>query len=46
MTFSTEAWQQNLPRYQTILTLPFNRELQAGTLAEDRFKHYMIQDAH
>jgi len=46
MTFSTEAWQQNLPLYQTILTMPFNRELQAGTLAEERFKHYMIQDAH
>jgi thiaminase (transcriptional activator TenA) len=46
MTFSTEAWQKNLPRYQTILTMPFNRELQAGTLAEERFKHYMIQDAH
>jgi thiaminase (transcriptional activator TenA) len=46
MTFSTEAWQKNLPRYQTILTLPFNRDLQAGTLAADRFKHYMIQDAH
>jgi thiaminase (transcriptional activator TenA) len=46
MTFSTEAWQKNLPRYQTILTLPFNRDLQAGTLAAERFKHYMIQDAH
>jgi thiaminase (transcriptional activator TenA) len=46
MTFSTEAWQKNLPRYQTILTLPFNRDLQAGTLAQERFKHYMIQDAH
>ena len=34
MTFSTEAWQKNLPRYQTILTLPFNQELQVGTLAE------------
>jgi thiaminase/transcriptional activator TenA len=46
MTFSTEAWQKNLPLYQTILTMPFNRELQAGTLAAERFKHYMIQDAH
>ena len=46
MTFSTEAWQKNLPLYHTILTMPFNRELQAGTLAEARFKHYMIQDAH
>jgi thiaminase/transcriptional activator TenA len=26
--------------------MPFNQELQAGTLAADRFKQYMIQDAH
>ena len=46
MTFSNDAWQKNLPLHQTILNMPFNRELQAGTLAEARFKHYMIQDAH
>jgi thiaminase (transcriptional activator TenA) len=46
MTFSTEAWHKNLPRYQTILSMPFNRDLQAGTLAAERFQHYMIQDAH
>ena len=46
MTFSNDAWQNNLLRYQAILTLPFNQELQAGTLAADRFKQYMIQDAH
>jgi thiaminase (transcriptional activator TenA) len=46
MTFSNDAWQHNLLRYQTILTLPFNQELQAGTLTADRFKQYMIQDAH
>jgi thiaminase/transcriptional activator TenA len=26
--------------------MPFNRELQAGTLAAERFTHYMVQDAH
>lgn len=26
--------------------MPFNTELAAGTLREDRFRHYMIQDAH
>ena len=45
-TFSAEAWRQNFPLYQKILDMPFNRELAAGTLGEDRFRHYMIQDAH
>ena len=45
-TFSTSAWQNNLPLYQNILALPFNTELAAGTLREDRFRHYIIQDAH
>jgi thiaminase (transcriptional activator TenA) len=44
--FSTQAWQQNLPLYETILAMPFNAELGAGTLREDRFRHYIIQDAH
>lgn len=43
--FSASAWQRNLARYQAILDMPFNRELAAGTLGEDRFQHYMIQDA-
>lgn len=45
-TFSTEAWRRNLAAYESILALPFNCELTAGTLAEARFRHYMIQDAH
>jgi len=44
--FSTHAWQDNLPLYERILALPFNAELAAGTLREDRFRHYIIQDAH
>jgi thiaminase (transcriptional activator TenA) len=44
--FSSDAWGCNQPLYQKILDMPFNRELAAGTLAEDRFQHYMIQDAH
>jgi thiaminase/transcriptional activator TenA len=44
--FSTQAWQQNLPLYEKILAMPFNAELAAGTLHEDRFRHYIIQDAH
>ena len=45
-TFSTEAWARKLPLYEKIVAMPFNAELAAGTLAEDRFRHYMIQDAH
>ena len=44
--FSTSAWQQNLPLYEAILAMPFNAELAAGKLSLDRFRHYIIQDAH
>jgi thiaminase/transcriptional activator TenA len=44
--FSVSAWQNNLPLYETILSMPFNAELAAGTLREDRFRNYIIQDAH
>ncbi len=44
--FCEDAWQRNLPLYQSTLNLPFNRELAAGTLSAERFRHYMIQDAH
>lgn len=44
--FSASAWQNNLPLYEKILAMPFNAELAAGTLREDRFRHYIIQDAH
>ncbi len=44
-TFSANAWTRNLPLYEKILALPFNTELAAGTLVEDRFRHYMIQGA-
>ena len=45
-SFSAHAWQANLPLYEKILAMPFNAELAAGTLREDRFRHYIIQDAH
>lgn len=45
-TFSSDAWQRNLPLYRKILAMPFNRELADGVLAQDCFRHYMIQDAH
>ena len=46
MSFTSELWKKNAALYETIRTMPFNQELAAGTLSEDRFRHYMIQDAH
>ncbi len=46
MTFSKDAWAANAALYETIRTMPFNAALAEGTLSEDRFKHYIIQDAH
>lgn len=45
-TFSADAWKANLGLYETIRTMPFNQALADGTLTEERFKHYIIQDAH
>lgn len=44
--FSRNAWQRNLSTYHAILEMPFNWELGEGTLATERFRHYMVQDAH
>ena len=45
-TFSARAWQTNLTLYEKVLAMPFNAELAAGKLSLDRFRHYIIQDAH
>ncbi|MDX1486532.1 MAG: thiaminase II [Alphaproteobacteria bacterium] len=44
-TFSEKAWAETSELRAAIDALPFNRELAAGTLSEERFRHYMIQDA-
>ena len=44
-TFTERAWHATEPLYRQILALPFNRELAAGTLAQERFRFYMLQDA-
>ena len=44
--FSADAWQRNASVYAKILAMPFNADLASGALREDRFRHYMIQDAH
>jgi len=46
MTFSADTWAANAALYETIRTMPFNEALAAGTLEEEGFKHYMVQDAH
>lgn len=43
--FSERAWSETSDLYRRILDLPFNRELAAGTLAEERFRFYITQDA-
>ena len=44
--FSREAWESNAAAYARIRTMPFNADLAAGTLTEERFKYYITQDAH
>lgn len=45
-TFSAHAWGRNQPIYDAIRTMPFNNALADGTLPQEQFRHYMIQDAH
>ncbi|RQO35846.1 thiaminase II [Herminiimonas sp. KBW02] len=46
MSFTAEIWKKNAALFETIRTMPFNQELADGTLSKERFRHYMIQDAH
>jgi thiaminase (transcriptional activator TenA) len=43
--FSDEAWRATSALRAAIHALPFNTELAAGTLARERFQHYITQDA-
>jgi thiaminase/transcriptional activator TenA len=45
MRFSEKAWQRSAALRQAIHRLPFNTELAAGTLAPERFRFYIMQDA-
>jgi thiaminase/transcriptional activator TenA len=45
MRFTEEAWQSTAPLRAAIHALPFNTELAAGTLAPERFRFYILQDA-
>ena len=44
--FTEAAWQANLSLYDATRDMAFNRELAEGVLPEEKFRHYMIQDAH
>lgn len=44
--FSRAAWVRNETLYERIRTMPFNQALAEGTLAPDRFRQYIVQDAH
>jgi thiaminase/transcriptional activator TenA len=45
MTFTESLWEEIAGIYQAIIDHPFNRELAQGTLAIERFKFYIQQDA-
>ncbi|MFQ5784873.1 MAG: thiaminase II [Alphaproteobacteria bacterium] len=45
MSFSDDAWAAIAPVYDAIVAHPFNRELAAGSLSTERFRHYLLQDA-
>jgi thiaminase/transcriptional activator TenA len=44
--FTNQLWEGITPIYRAILTHPFVMGLVDGTLSEDRFRFYVIQDAH
>lgn len=45
MKWTNQAWESIEPLYQQILDMPFIEQLSQGTLPEDKFKFYMVQDA-
>jgi thiaminase (transcriptional activator TenA) len=45
MRFSDEAWRRTATLREAIHLLPFNTELAAGSLAPERFRFYILQDA-
>jgi thiaminase/transcriptional activator TenA len=46
MKWSEGAWQEALPVYEKIITMPFITELINGNLAIEKFEHYIAQDSH
>ncbi len=44
-TFTKELWQEIIPIYESIIHHPFIKGLIDGSLSEESFKFYVIQDA-
>ena len=44
MTFSAQAWNNIINIYEPILQMQFIQELEEGSLSQEVFKHYIIQD--
>jgi thiaminase/transcriptional activator TenA len=44
--FTAQLWADIAPLYAAIRAMPFNVELEAGTLSPAAFRHYIMQDAH
>jgi thiaminase/transcriptional activator TenA len=45
ISFSATAWQRIGGLLRAVHELPFNRELADGSLSDDRFRGYIVQDA-
>lgn len=45
MKWSEHTWQAIEQRYQSILDMPFIKELSDGTLPQEKFRFYMAQDS-
>lgn len=43
-TLTDELWNENVAIYEKIKTMPFNVELSNGSLNEEKFRYYIIQD--
>lgn len=45
MNWSTKTWKETLPIYQSIIDMPFIKELMDGTLPMEKFQFYLAQDS-
>jgi thiaminase/transcriptional activator TenA len=43
-SYIQQIWNENCASYLRILNMPFNREVADGTLPEEKFRNYIIQD--
>ena len=46
LSFTDELWEPAAPVYEAILAHPFLAGLTDGTLPDETFAHYVVQDAH